>query len=152
MEGRAHPEDLTTSSAHINDTPSPADSPRQGPLLNADKNGSYDGRTPSPSSAALDPNRPDVIPKSAPMNHHIPFPGGGPAPLDLSANPFSLFMGNPFGMLGGGGPGGLPANHPLLPHLTGAGKGGGGLPSPEQLGLILPPNSLAFLIVQLSSD
>ena len=147
----------------------------------AEKNGSFadhqgGGRTPSPavnSSAAanaiLDPTRPDVIPKSAPMNHppHIPFSAaaavaaasaaGGVSstgsPLDLSANPFSLFMSNPFGMLGGAAAAAA-AGNPLLPHLAaaaaaaGKASGGGIPPVPPMpgadLGLILPPNSLAL--------
>ena len=119
----------------------------------AEKNGSssFDERTPSP--AILDPTRPDVIPKSAPMNHFSAAAAmaaargvGGGSPLDLSSNPFHLFMGNPFGMLGGGG---SPGNHPLLPHLTAAANAGKGLPGMpgmpgSDLGLILPPSSLAL--------
>ena len=154
--GALQPEDLSTH----NQSPSPAgmhgmlsggghhNNHQAGTPGSSEKNGgssSFDERTPSP--AILDPTRPDVIPKSAPMN--IPFSaaaalaatsGGTGSPLDLSSHPFSLFMGNPFGMLGGaGGPG-----NPLLPHLTAAAAAGkGGLGMAGDLGLMVP-TSLAL--------
>ena len=152
--GPLQPEDLSTH----NQSPSPAGmhgmlsgsghpNNLAGTPGSSEKNGgssSFDERTPSP--AILDPTRPDVIPKSAPMN--IPFSaaaalaatsGGTGSPLDLSSHPFSLFMGNPFGMLGGaGGPG-----NPLLPHLNAAAAGKGGLGMAGDLGL-MAPTSLAL--------
>ena len=87
-----------------------------------------DHRTPSP----LDPTRPDVIPKSAPMNSPFSAGGGGGTPLDLS-NPFPFPF--PFGMLGG-----MPGNGAMMAQLAKS------LPPDlhAQMGLLIPPNSLGL--------
>ena len=115
------PEDLSTSHKKSEDdyqqTPPHTPSPGNKTLY-------PDHRTPSP----LDPTRPDVIPKSAPMNS----PFSTAAPLDLS-NPFPFPF--PFGMLGG-----MPANSAMMAQLA------KGLPQDlhTQMGLLMPPNSLGL--------
>ena len=96
---RNQPEDLSTACKKPHDgsqkySPQRTPSPRDKSLSKLD-----DQRSPSPlsSTGGLDPLRPDVIPKSAPMN--IPFTS---APLDLTpgsnAFPFNL-LSTPFSMM-----------------------------------------------------
>ena len=98
---RNQPQDLSTSGKKLEDGSQKDGSPRLSPSP-PDRSASKldDQRSPSPSDrTTLDPVRPDVIPKSAPMN--IPFSS---APLDLTpgSNPPFPFP-FPFSILGASG-------------------------------------------------
>ena len=134
---RNQPQDLSTANKKLDDgsqkdgsppqrTPSPGSSSRDKSSARHDA----DQRSPSPlSTGGLDPLRPDVIPKSAPMN--IPFTT---TPLDLtpggsSAFPFSLLT-TPFSMMSS------PPAPSILSQLAKT--------APQDLpglGLLLPPTS-----------
>ena len=100
---RNQPEDLSTACKKSDDgsqkySPQRTPSPRDKSLSKLD-----DQRSASPLSSAggLDPLRPDVIPKSAPMN--IPFttapldltPGSNAFPFNLLSTPFSMITNPP---------------------------------------------------------
>ena len=125
---RNQPQDLSTSSKKPDDGSQKDCSPRLTPSpLDRTASKLDDQRSPSPlSGSGLDPVRPDLIPKSAPMN--IPFSG---APLDLTpgstaAFPFNLLSGSPFSMMAG------PPSPSILAQLAKAGP-------PDLQHLLLPP-------------
>ena len=136
---RNQPQDLSTVSKKPDDGSQKDRSPQRTPSPR-DKSLSrlldQDQRSPSPLSTTgggLDPLRPDVIPKSAPMN--IPFTT---APLDLTpgsnaAFPFNL-LGSPFSMMNN------PPSPSILSQLAKTASPHD-LAAAAGLGLLLPPSS-----------